>query len=56
MAKTKTTVRTISRPRAENDVYTVLIVTAFLAVLAALIYVGYRAVSLFGSVLPPPGG
>ena len=42
-------------PRAENDVYTALMVVAFLFVLAATVYVGYRAVTLFGSLWPPPG-
>ena len=45
----------LSRPIAENDVYTVLIVVAFLFVLTATIYVGYRAQTLFGTLLPPGG-
>lgn len=40
---------------AENDIYTVLIVTAFLFVLIATIYVGYRAQTLFGGLIPPGG-
>ncbi|MGD8452956.1 MAG: hypothetical protein PVJ57_14145 [Phycisphaerae bacterium] len=47
--------RTSSRPAAENDIYTALVVVAFLFVLAATLYVGARAMSLFGSLLPPPG-
>jgi hypothetical protein len=39
----------------ENDIFTALTAVAFLFVLAATIYVGYRAVTLFGSLLPPPG-
>lgn len=45
----------LSRPSAENDVYTALIVVAFLTVLTATIYVGYRAQTLFGTLLPPGG-
>ena len=45
-----------SRPRAENDIYTVLMLVAFLFVLAAILYVGYRAFTLFGNVIPMPGG
>lgn len=45
----------LSRPSAENDVYTVLIVVAFLFVLIATIYVGYRAQTFFGTLLPPGG-
>jgi len=45
-----------SPPGADNDIYTVLIVVAFLFVLTAIIYVGYRAQTLFGQLLPPPGG
>lgn len=44
-----------SQTSGENDIYTALTVVAFLFVLAATIYVGYRAVTLFGSLLPPPG-
>jgi hypothetical protein len=47
-----------SRPagvRAENDIYTVLMCIAFLFMLVATIFVGYRVVTLFGSVLPPGG-
>jgi hypothetical protein len=47
--------RGAARSAAENDVYTVLMAVAFLFALVALVYVGYRAISLFGSVLPPPG-
>jgi hypothetical protein len=45
-----------ARPDADSDVYTVLMLIAFLFVLTATIYVGYRAVELFGTILPPPGG
>jgi flagellin-like protein len=55
MAISTTPTRGVVRPRAENDIFTVLIVVAFLFVLAATIYVGYRALTLFGSLLPPPG-
>lgn len=44
-----------SRGGGENDIYTVLVVVAFLFVLAATIYVGNRAMTLFGSLLSPPG-
>jgi hypothetical protein len=43
-------------PRAENDVYTALLVVAFLFALAATIFVIYKAQVLFGSALPPAGG
>ena len=43
------------RPGAENDIYTVLIVVAFLSVLIATIYIGYCAQTLFGTLLPPGG-
>ena len=45
----------VSRPGADNDVYTALIVVTFLFVLTATIYVGYRAQTLFGTLLPPGG-
>jgi hypothetical protein len=44
-----------SRPAAENDVYTALLCVAFLSVLIATVYVGYRALSMFGTLLPPGG-
>ena len=47
--------RSTVRPRADSDVYTALMLVAFLFVLVATIYVGYRAVTLFGNVLPMPG-
>lgn len=43
------------RPSGENDVYTALILVAFLFVLGATIYVGYIAQSCFGTLLPPGG-
>ena len=45
----------LSRPSAENDIYTVLVVVGFLSLLIATIYVGYRAQTLFGTLLPPGG-
>lgn len=45
----------VARPSAEDDVYTALIIVAFLFVLTATIYVGYRAQTLFGTLLPPGG-
>ena len=45
-----------SRQNAENDVYTALIVVAFLFVLLATIFVGYQALTLFGTLLPSGGG
>ena len=45
-----------ARAVADNDVYTVLLLVAFLFLLGATIYVAYRAVSMFGGVLPPGGG
>ena len=44
-----------SRPSGENDVYTGLIFTACLFLLVATAYVGFRAMELFGTVLPPGG-
>lgn len=44
-----------ARPAAESDVYTALMLVACLFVLAALIYVLYRANDLFGTLLPPGG-
>jgi len=41
---------------ADNDIYTALIAVAFVMILAATIYVGYQAQSLFGTLLPPAGG
>ncbi len=43
------------RPTAENDIYTVLLGIAFLSLLAAAVYVSYRALALFGTLLPPGG-
>ncbi len=45
-----------SRYAPENDVYTVLAIIGFLFLVVALIYVGYRAQTMFGSVIPAPGG
>ncbi|MCK4341291.1 MAG: hypothetical protein KAY37_06160 [Phycisphaerae bacterium] len=44
-----------SRPSADSDVYTALLCVAFLFLLVATIYVGYRAQTLFGGLLPPGG-
>lgn len=44
-----------TRPAAENDIYTALMLISTLCVLAALVYVLYRANALFGSLLPPGG-
>ena len=44
-----------SRLRAENDVYTVLMLVAVLFLLLATMYVGFRAFTLFGTILPLPG-
>jgi hypothetical protein len=43
-----------SRP-ADNDIYTALVFAAFLCLLGATIYVGWRAVTQLGTLLPPPG-
>lgn len=51
-------INTTGSPRSsasDNDIYTVLIVVAFLFVLIATIYVGYRAQTLFGGLIPPGG-
>ena len=40
----------------ENDIYTGLLFVAFLFVLAATIFVGYKCLALFGTILPPAGG
>ena len=44
-----------SRSSGENDIYTALMFVAFLFVLTATAYVGYKAMMLFGAVLPPGG-
>ncbi len=44
-----------TRQAAENDVYTALLCVAFVCLLGSAIYVGYRAVTLFGGLLPPGG-
>ena len=41
---------------AENDVYTALVFVGFLFLLIATVYVGWRAATQLGSILPPPGG
>lgn len=45
----------VSRGSADPDIYTALTVIAFLFLLTATVYVGYRAYSLFGDLLPPGG-
>ncbi|MEW6249392.1 MAG: hypothetical protein AB1716_02005 [Planctomycetota bacterium] len=45
-----------ARPAADNDIYTLLVLVAFLFLLGATIYVAYRAVTMFGGLLPPGGG
>ncbi|NLF32434.1 MAG: hypothetical protein GX591_16280 [Planctomycetes bacterium] len=44
------------RPSAESDIYTVLVLIGLLSMLIETIYVGYRAMTLFGSLLPPGVG
>lgn len=44
-----------SRTAADNNVYTALSLISFLMVLVAIIYVGFRAQTLFGTLLPPGG-
>ncbi|MEW6199664.1 MAG: hypothetical protein AB1601_13505 [Planctomycetota bacterium] len=44
-----------SVPIGESDIYTVLLLVSFLFLLVATIYVAYRAVTLFGGLLPPGG-
>ena len=42
--------------QAQSNIYTVLVIVATLFTAAAAIYLGYRNLELFGTVLPPPGG
>lgn len=44
-----------ARPAAGSDIYTVLLIAGALALLLAIIYVAYRAQTLFGGILPPGG-
>lgn len=44
-----------SRPSGESDVYTALLGVAFLFLLVATIYVGYRAQTMLGGLLPSGG-
>ncbi len=39
----------------DNDIYTVLLLIAFLFLLGGTIFVAYRAVTMFGGLLPPGG-
>ena len=41
--------------RAENDIYTVLMLISFLFVLCATVYVAVKATTLFGRLLPAGG-
>lgn len=41
-----------SKPRADNDVYTVLVIIGFVVVAATLGFVMYRCNELFGSPFP----
>ncbi len=45
-----------TRPSGDSDIYTVLLIIATLFLLFATIYVGFKAVTAFGSLLPPAGG
>jgi hypothetical protein len=42
--------------KADNDVYTVLVCTAFVVVLGTLAFVIYRCTELFGTPFPGFGG
>ncbi len=44
------------RPSFDNDIYTVLMLVAFLSMLIAVGFVVYKSISLFGTVLPPVTG
>lgn len=44
-----------SRPAAEDDVYTVLVLISFLFALAATIFLVIRSLGAFDSVIPPGG-
>ena len=49
------TPRVATRPAADNDIYTILLLISFLSLLVATIYVGYRMATLLGGLLPPGG-
>jgi hypothetical protein len=53
MSTLSTGPRTV-RP-ADNDIYTLLLIISALFLVVAAIYVGYRAVTMFGGLLPPAG-
>lgn len=55
MAK-QSSVPRLPRPDAESDVYTALLLVALLFILAGTAYVGYKAQTLFGTIIPPGGG
>ncbi len=55
MAKPGTSPGRAARMSGENDVYTVLTCVAFLFLVAATIYVGFRAQTMLGGLLPPGG-
>lgn len=44
-----------TRSPGENDIYTALMAIAFLFVLTAVVFVGAKALALFGTLLPPGG-
>lgn len=43
------------RQDGDSDVYTVLLIVAFLSLLLSTVYVGYRATTMLGGLLPPGG-
>lgn len=45
----------MQRKSGDDDIYAALIFIAFLAVLIATIYLGYRAQVLFGKIIPIGG-
>jgi len=55
MAKQSTGPGRSARMNNESDVYTVLACVAFLFLVAATIYVGFRAQTMLGGLLPPGG-
>jgi hypothetical protein len=44
-----------ARSSSNNDIYAVLLFIAVVFLLFATIYVGYRAQTMFGGLLPPGG-
>ncbi|MBK8913795.1 MAG: hypothetical protein IPM64_04190 [Phycisphaerales bacterium] len=45
-----------SRPAADNDVYTVLMLISAVFALVATVYLIVRSANMFGGVLPAAGG